>query len=177
MFKNVRSFFRENIRVGAAKPPKAAPGKVASSNSNASKLAGALTQPSSSSKKPRAESHLTGLSGDVNGLGPYPTGTTQKPQTASTGQQAGIRDLSVSEITKSLSLNRRAKSLGNLSENVDERSVEFYRSKKPGPDDRFVITKYAANPSSTHARVYAAMTLELKAPPTPRMQRIIRKGA
>ncbi|RKS19858.1 RHS repeat-associated protein [Pseudomonas sp. WPR_5_2] len=176
VLKNLRSFLRENIRVGAAKPPKAASKNVVSSSTNASRSAGVPARPSSSSHKPRAELHPISLSDSMLYPEPDPTPTTHVLQTISTSQQKSASNLIASDITRDRLLNRRTKSLGNISEDFNDYLDGFYFSKRVGPDGGFFTTQFAANPRSTHARLYAAMASEFVAPPTPEIQRIIRTG-
>lgn len=164
MWKDFRSFLRENVRVGAAKPPKTTSKNGARSNPNASRSAGASRPHQLPSKKPSAEFESKA------------TAKTQESQTASTGQQTSIRNLDASDITKNRLLNRRTKSLGHISEDFNEYLDGFYFSKQVGPDGGFLTSKFAAIPTSTHARLYAAMASEFLALPTQEIQKIIRTG-
>lgn len=163
-WKGFKSFLRENVRVGAAKPPKTTSKNGARSNPNASRSAGASRPHQLPSKKPSAEFESKA------------TAKTQESQTASTGQQTSIRNLDASDITKNRLLNRRTKSLGHISEDFNEYLDGFYFSKQVGPDGGFLTSKFAAIPTSTHARLYAAMASEFLALPTQEIQKIIRTG-
>jgi RHS repeat-associated protein len=87
-----------------------------------------------------------------------------------------LETMGSSDITKSRLLNRRSKSLGHISESLDESLEAFYASKKYDPDGDFLTTQFAADPTSTQGRLYVAMYSEFSAVPPAHIQRTIRTG-
>jgi RHS repeat-associated protein len=81
-----------------------------------------------------------------------------------------------SDITRRRLLNRRTKSLDHTPGISDETLVSFYESKKYDPDGDFLTSQFATVPTSTHAKLYAAMYSEFSEVPTAQIQRTIRTG-
>ncbi|MGY2342155.1 RHS repeat-associated core domain-containing protein [Pseudomonas sp. SDO5532_S415] len=163
-WKDFTSFLRKNVRVGAAKPPKTTSKNGASSNPNASSSAGASTPHQLPSKKPSAE------------LKSQATATTQESKTASTGQPTSVRNLDASDIKRNRLLNRRTKSLDDISEGDIDDFNKFYRSKQSGPGGAFFTTHFPANPEDPHMRLYQAMDSLRSALPTKKTKRTIETG-
>lgn len=78
------------------------------------------------------------------------------------------------DLTRARLLNRRTKSLDHVPEAPDIDINNFYAGKQGEPGS--LTSKFASNPTGTHARLYQAMDSELKSFPLPGTQRTIRTG-
>ena len=78
------------------------------------------------------------------------------------------------DLTRARLLNRRTKSLDHVPETPDIDIKDFYAGKQGEPGS--LTSKFASDPTGTHARLYQAMDSELKSFPLPRTQRTIRTG-